>query len=73
MMDLVDQANYGTAKDRAREVLAAVDNEVAMAVCRDLTIEKITRDIEKFPLDVQREIVAILTDSMLRKWAGVKA
>ena len=70
MMDPDDQGNYGSAKDQALAVLTAAGDDVAMAVCRDITIDRITRDIEKFPLDVQREIVAILTDSMLRKWTG---
>ncbi len=67
-LDLVDQINYQQARSDVMAVFSSVDDDVKLAVCRDLIIDQISSTIEKFPLHTQKEILAILTDKYLRKW-----
>lgn len=68
--DLVDLMNIESTKTSIRAVLDSADKETALAVCRDITIDQISATIEKFPLHTQKEILAILTDKYLTKWAS---
>ena len=67
-LDLVDQVNFEQAKLSIKAVFDSVDDETALGVCRDITIDQIGATIEKFPLRTQKEILAILADRYLTKW-----
>lgn len=69
-MDLVDQANLSQAKESAKAILDESTPDVAMSVCRDFVIEQISMQVKKFPVSVQREIIALLTDSFLTEWSS---
>jgi hypothetical protein len=68
-MDLVDQANYEQAKTAARGVFETLSDADKMALARELTIDRISAIIDKFPPPTQREILALLADKYLRQWA----
>jgi hypothetical protein len=50
-------------------ILSTVDDDVAISVLRDLIIDEISRLIDKFPEQTQREIVALLAHKYLSQWA----
>jgi len=68
-LDLVDQINFDQAKSSIKNIFDSAGKEVALAVCRDITIDQISAMIEKFPLRTQKEIIALLADKHLTKWA----
>ncbi|RDH86402.1 MAG: hypothetical protein DIZ78_09545 [endosymbiont of Escarpia spicata] len=68
-LDLIDQINFDRAKSSIKAILDSTDNEIRLAVCRDITIDQISATIEKFPLRTQKEILAMLADKYLTKWA----
>ena len=67
-LDMVDQMNFEQAKLSIKAVFDSVDNDVALAVCRDIVIDQISAMMEKFPLLTQKEILVILADRHLAKW-----
>lgn len=54
------------------EVMKAAMNDLneteKLTLIRDLMIEQIYITIDKFPLQSQKEMLAIITDKYLRKW-----
>lgn len=75
MPDLVDLMNdYSQSKQIAvvrnsiKSVLDDVDNDIKIAVFRDLMLEKIYGLIDRFPEQTQKEMLAIMTDKYLTAW-----
>lgn len=75
--DLVDQAEYLEKEERrnqtmssARKILNSADEQVRLAVLRDLMIDQFSILIDKFPQQTQQELVALLTDKYMNKWAN---
>lgn len=60
-------------KSRAKKLLADLDHETAAKVLSRLVLDEIRVLIDKFPLQLQQEIVALLTDGYLEKWNKEKA
>ena len=69
-LDLVDQMTLTGAKKDIAAILSSIDDSTAIDVCRDIVIDQITATIEKFPLLKQKELLAILVDNLLTKWAN---
>lgn len=67
-MDLVDQANYAQAKTAARAVFDQLNDTDQLALCRELTIDRISAILDRCPDAMQREVLALLTDKYLRQW-----
>ena len=67
--DLVDKANFEQAKAGISNTFNALSDDIKLAVSRELTIDWISDQIDKFPLETQKEIVVMLADKYLRQWA----
>ena len=55
-------------KAKIREIFSEVDSETVVAVLSRLVLDQIIIMIDKFPVQYQKEIVALLADGYLEKW-----
>ncbi len=74
--DLIDQIKWLENIDHREQIRAALrtvfnkaDDDIKLQVCRDLMIDQIYKTIDKFPLQTQKEMLAIITDKYLSQWA----
>ena len=68
-LDLIDKVHFDESIETIRSIFDSVDDDAKLALCRDIAIDRISTNIDGFPLHVQKEILAILADKYLSKWA----
>lgn len=66
--DLVEQAQHNSARAEITAILESVDERTALAVRREIIVAHPQQQIERYPLDLQKQIVALLTHQLLTQW-----
>jgi len=66
--------SFAESKEIARQIVDGLDSDAErMAVLSGLVLDELRKIIEKFPLQYQKEIVALLTEGYLERWSGKEA